>query len=122
GTDMAQFPSAGQLASWAGMCSGNDESAGKRRSGRTTKGNRYLRALLVQVAWAASHTKDTYLAARYRRLAGRRGQKRALVALGHTILGIIYRLLKEWTPYRELGADYYERQDAEHLTRALVRR
>jgi transposase len=122
GTDMDQFPTGGQLASWTGMCSGNRESAGKRRSGKTTKGNRWLRTTLVQVAWAASHTKDTYLAAQYRRLAGRRGKKRALVALGHTILVIIYHLLREQTTYRELGPDYFDRLDTERLTRALVRR
>jgi transposase len=122
GADMAPFPGADRLASWAGMCSGNRESAGKRKSGRTTKGNRWLRATLVQVAWAASHTKGTYLAAQYRRLAGRRGKKRALVALGHTILVIIYHVLKDRTTYRELGSDYFDRLDAERLTRTLVRR
>ena len=122
GTDMDQFPTDGHLASWTGMCSGNRESAGKRQSGKATKGNRWLRTTLVQVAWAASHTKNTYLAAQYRRLAGRRGKKRALVALGHTILVIIYHLLKEQTTYRELGPDYFDQLDTERLTRALVRR
>lgn len=122
GTDMDQFPTAGHLASWAGMCSGNRQSAGKRQSGKTTKGNRWLRTTLVQVAWAASHTKNTYLAAQYRRLAGRRGKKRALVALGHTILVITYHVLKDQTTYRELGPDYFDRLDTERLTRTLVRR
>jgi transposase len=122
GVDMDQFASAAHLASWTGMCSGNRESAGKRQSGRTTKGNRWLRTTLVQVAWAASHTKNTYLAAQYRRLAGRRGKKRALVALGHTILVIIYHVLKDHSTYRELGADYFDRLDTERLTRSLVRR
>lgn len=76
----------------------------------------------MQVAWAASHTKNTYLSAQYRRLAGRRGKKRALVALGHTILVMIYHLLKEGRTYQELGGDYFERLDSERLTRTLVRR
>jgi transposase len=122
GTDMEQFPTDGHLASWTGMCSGNRESAGKRQSGKTTKGNRWLRTTLVQVAWAASHTKNTYLAAQYRRLSSRRGKKRAPVALGHTILVIIYHLLRDQTTYRELGADYFDRLDTERLTRSLVRR
>jgi transposase len=83
GTDMGRFPTAGHLASWAGMCPGDDQSAGKHRSGRTTKGDRWLRQTLTQAAWAASHTKGTYLSARYHRLAARRGKKRAVVALGH---------------------------------------
>jgi transposase len=122
GADMQPFPSAGHLASWAGMCSGNKESAGKRQSGRTTKGNRWLRTTLVQVAWAASHTKKTYLAAQYRRLAGRRGKKRALIAVGHTILVILYHVLKAQTTYRELGADYLDQLQSQRLTKGLVRR
>jgi transposase len=122
GTDMDQFPSAGHLASWAGMCSGNNESAGKRRSGRITKGNRWLKRILVQAAWAASHTKGTYLAAQYRRLAKRRGKKRALVAVGHTLLGIIYHVLKRSTTYEELGADFLDRLEPARLTGQLVKR
>jgi transposase len=101
GTDMSRFPTAGHLSSWAGMCSGNHESAGKRRSGRTTKGDRWLRQTLVQVAWAASHTKQTFLAATYHRWVKRMGKKRALVALGHKILVLIYELLKDRTTYQE---------------------
>jgi transposase len=122
GTNMDQFGSVARLASWTGMCPGNNESAGKRKSGKTTKGNRWLRATLVQVAWAASHTKDTYLSAQYRRLTARRGKKRALVALGHTILGIIFHVLQDRTTYRELGPGFFDQLDTTRLTRSLVRR
>lgn len=101
GADMASFPSAGHLASWAGLCPGNNESAGKRRTGRTTKGSQWLRTVLVQVAWSASHTKETIFSATYRRWAKRLGKKKALVALGHKILVVIYRLLKDGTVYEE---------------------
>jgi transposase len=122
GPDLAPFRSAPQMASWAGMCSGNNESAGKRKSGKTTKGNRWLREVLVQSAWAASHTKETYLSAQFRRIACRRGRKCAAVALGHTLLVVIFHLLKERTTYRELGADYFDRLDTDRMTRGLVRR
>jgi transposase len=101
GTDMAAFPTAGHLASWAGLCPGNHESAGKRRTGKTTRGSQWLRTVLVQVAWSASHTKETILSATYRRWAKRLGKKKALVALGHKILVLIYKLLKEGTTYQE---------------------
>ena len=101
GPDMSKFATAGHLASWAGLCPGNDQSAGKRRSGRTTKGSRWLRMMLVQSAWAASHTKETILAATYRKAVKRLGKKKALVALGHKILVVIYKLLKEKTTYQE---------------------
>jgi transposase len=101
GGDMSQFPTAGHLASWAGLCPGNNQSAGKRKSGRTTKGSVWLRTMLVQVAWSASHTKRTILAASYRGLAKRLGKKKALVALGHKILRIIYEMLSRGTEYVE---------------------
>lgn len=122
GTDMAQFPGAGHLSSWTGICPGNNESAGKRRTGKTTKGNRWLRRSLTQSAWAAAGTKNTYLSARFRRLAARRGKKRALVGTGHTLLKIIYHMLKNDTPYRDLGPDYFDQLNAERLTKYYVRR
>jgi transposase len=122
GTDMGRFPTSGHLASWAGMCPGNDQSAGKHRSGRTTEGDRWLRQTLTQSAWAASHTKATYLSAQYHRLAARRGKKRAIVALGHTLLTIVYHVLKRQTTYVELGADFLDHLDPDRLTRQLVKR
>jgi len=103
GTDMERFPTAGHLASWSGMCPGNHESAGKRHSGRTTKGSQWLRTTLVQVAWAATHTQRTMFAAGYRRWVKRLGKKKALVAVAHKILTVIYTLLKNQTDYREHG-------------------
>jgi transposase len=123
GADMKPFASAGQLASWVGICPGNHESAGKRRSGRTTKGNRWLRVILVQCAWAASHSKGTYLQAMYKRLAARRGKKRALVAVAHRILEIAYNVLKKGQDYQELGADYLDKvEDKERLKKRLLKR
>jgi transposase len=106
GLDMSRFPTAGHLSSWAGLASGNHESAGKRRTGRTTPGNRWLKTALVQAAWAAYRAKGTHLARKFRRIAGSRGPKRAAVAIAHTILVIIYHLLKERVNYREIVGDH----------------
>jgi transposase len=123
GSDLSRFPTAGHLASWAGMCPGNHESAGKRLSGRTRKGNRALRTALVEAAHAASHTKHTYLAAQCRRLTARRGKKRALLAVGHSILVIAYHLLTDPDcVYEDLGGDYFDQRDREVIQHRLVRR
>jgi transposase len=122
GPNVDPFPSDQDLSSWAGMCPGNEESAGKRRRGRTTKGNRWLRVALVQAAWAASHKKNSYLAAQYHRLVGRRGKKRALVAVGHSILVILYHMLKDGRPYSELGRDFFDRVNHDRLIRYYSRR
>lgn len=122
GHNLATFPTAGHLSSWAGMCPGNNRSAGKNQSGRTTKGNRWLRQTLTQAAWAAARTKNTYLSAQHRRLAARRGSKRALVATGHTLLVIVYHVMTREAEYRELGGDFFERQDPDRMTRHLVKR
>jgi len=122
GVDMSRFGTDGRLASWAGMCPGNNESAGKRKSGQTTKGSVYLKGALVQAAWAATHTKQTYLAAQYRRLVSRKGKNRALVAVGHSILVIIYHLLKNKASYKELGGDYFDKQHVEVQQLRLIRK
>jgi transposase len=122
GTDMTRFPSDKHLASWAGVCPGNNESAGKRKSGKTTKGSNYLRAGLTQASWAASHTKLTYLAAQHKRLIRRMGKKKALVAVGHSILVIAYHILKNRASYHELGGDYFDRQNVELLRARYIRK
>ncbi len=122
GTDLSRFPSAKHLASWAGMCPGNAESGGKRLRGKTRKGNQALRQALIQIAHVASKTKDTYLAAQYRRIAARRGKKRALVALGPTILVIVYHILTRRQPYQELGVAYFDQLDRQRVEQRLVRR
>lgn len=122
GVEMSAFPSHAHLASWAALCPGNDESAGKRRSGRTGKGNAYVRTALVQAAWAASHTKNTYLAAQYHRLAKRLGRKKALIAVAHSMLVIIYHMLSRGEAYHELGADYFDRRNRSELQYHLLRK
>jgi transposase len=122
GVDMSIFPDEHHLASWCGMCPGNEESGGHRLRSRTRKGNRWLRRALAESAWAASHAKKSYLKAQFRRLAARRGKKRALVAVGHSLLIIIYHVLKNNVEYRDLGPDYFDKLEPERLRRYLVKR
>lgn len=121
GTDMSRFPTAAQLAAWAGICPGNDESAGKRRS-KGRKGNVWLRRALVQAAPAAARKKDSYFSMQYRRIQRRRGKKRAYVAIAHSILTIIHRMLVTGQPYREVGADYFDRIERARLQRFHMKR
>jgi transposase len=110
GVDMTQFPTAGHLASWAGMAPGNNITGGKRRSGTTTNGNVWLADILTQCAWSAAHSRDTYLSAQFWRLARRLGKKRAAIAVGHSILVIAWHLLSNHCDYDDLGADYFARR------------
>jgi transposase len=122
GTDLEVFPDADHCASWAGLSPGTCESAGKQLHSRTKKGNKYLRRILTQAAWAASHCRDGYLPAFFRRVKGRRGWSRAIFALAHKILVIAYRILKTGIPYQELGGDYFDRLHPERTARRLVQR
>jgi transposase len=123
GADMSRFPSSGHLSAWAGVAPGNNESAGKRLSGRTRQGNKSLKRVLTEAAWAASRTRDTYLSALYRRIAARRGKKRAIMAVARTILVALYHMLKRGEDYKELGGNYFDERNktsrVKHYTKRL---
>jgi transposase len=119
---MTRFPSAKHLASWAGLCPGNKQSGGKRLQAGTNAGNRWLRGVFGEVAWAVSHTKDNYLVAHFQRIARRRGKFKAVIALAHSVLVIIYHMLQDHRPYSDLGADYFDRLESARIERYHVRR
>jgi transposase len=122
GLDMSPFPTAGHLTTWAGLAPGNHQSGGKRYSGRTTKGNKALTTTMVVAAWTAVRTKDTFLKARYHRLAARRGKKRAIVAVAHSMLVSAWHMLTYQQPYHELGGDYFDQRKKEAKVAYLIRR
>lgn len=122
GADMSHFASSRHLASWAGLCPGNNESAGKRRSGKSHRGNRWIKGIMTEIGWAATRKNNSYSAAQYRKLAGHRGKKRALVAVANSLLQVAWHMLTHRQAYRDLGPDYYERLNRNDLERSLIRR
>jgi transposase len=122
GTDMSRFPTHKHLASWAGMCPGQQESAGKRKSGKTRKGCKWLRSALVESAHAVKRQRETYSGAQFRRIAGRRGVKRAAVAVGHSLLIAAYYILRDGIDYYDLGAQYFDERDRNGIIRRAVQR
>lgn len=122
GTDMSRFPDEKHLCSWAGVCPGNHESAGKRKNGKTTKGNELLKTTLINCAHAAVRVKNCYFSAQFSRISGHRGNKRAYVAVAHSMLIAIYHVLKEKVPYKELGADYYNQFNRERKINAYLKK
>ena len=122
GKDMSRFPSAAHISSWAGLCPGNHKSAGKRKHGKTTKGNQTLKSILVECAKSARNVKGSYFSAQYQRVAARRGKNRATVAVAHSMLIAIYHILKFGVPFRDLGADYYNNFNREHKIHGYLKR
>ena len=122
GTDMSRFPTDAHFASWAKLCPGNNESAGKRMSGRTGQGPRWLRSTMVEAAWSAARVKNRYFSAQYHRLLPRRGKKRAAVAVAHSMLIVIYHLIKDGTVYQDLGPGHFDELDRKRIARRAVHR
>lgn len=122
GTDMSRFPSDKCLASWAGVCPGNKQSGGKILSSAIRPGNPHLKAILGEVVWVIAHTKDNYLSAQYHRIARRRGKQKAVMAVAHSVLVILYHILRDKKPYSDLGADYFDKLDTTRIQRHHVRR
>lgn len=122
GVDLSAFADAQHLASWAGLCPGNRESGGKRMSGRTRKANRYVKRAMCQAAWAASHTKDSYLSAFYRRMAIRKGAQKAVMALAHHMILVVHQVLSRKEEYVEMGGDYYDRRNKPKTVARLLKR